>query len=871
MGVLPDRSKKIVPPAYRDLMMNPESPILDFYPRDFDLDMNGKQQEWEAVVKIPFIDEKRLLAAMARRDHLLTDDERSRNSFGVSLKFTYSKDVDYVYPSSLPGIFHDLPHCRCVENIFELPTMEGLEVYVGLMDGVQLGAAALAGFPSLKVLPFDSKLAFHGVSVFQQESRKESMVLTLSETESRKTLVAAKEKLGKAVHVGFPYLQEAKVVKVSDELFDYVLPENGPSVPVPVPHASKDIADWKKRAGRIASTYSKRLGILVGEVESLVHVEMLKGLKKTADGATIKEHAEIPGMEAEYAAQTIVDEVVSEDPRFLEKAALPLEEEFPVGLRAFFLGVFAYGRPSQVAAHDGNKVSIAVVTLRSKEPDFGRRVALAAEHATPYTPSFAVARRLKMPPLALSKLTASLSVSSGGQRLNLGLNLKFESKKMKVLGYSRKSSSGWEYSQKAIELIEQYMVHFPDFIAGVIQNPSGDIYDETVFYREDVARQKMKEIMTWLKSIESKSFVKVPLDAEQLDSDAVRNIEEAADRWRSGATFNTQKMKNIPRYALLKPGDAEQQTGNQKFAVGDRAVYVLDSGRVPIGAVGTVVGKTRTTRATLLDMVFDEPFMSGTSLGDRCSPFRGSTVPASSVLNLTDRQLVCMSTAATARRPQTTQQQPMAPRFGAPLGPGGAGQFVSATAPPPLTGSYSQMVVPVHNPSAAPRGGSAPRGARNTGGLGFRNASNNGSSNDGATGSRQGTSHATQTSALHQETKGLPREPSAGPDGVAAGYQGRASHKNGARAGGPKSQGSGSSSRGGPRNNAGFTTIEQDDPLEGVVANNPSFRPRSYHRVPPPASLNASQDSTGRGRGRGSGRGRRGGNGGRGNARAQPS
>lgn len=46
-------------------MSNSESPILDFYPQEFEQDLNGKKQEWEAVVKIPFIDQERLLRAMA--------------------------------------------------------------------------------------------------------------------------------------------------------------------------------------------------------------------------------------------------------------------------------------------------------------------------------------------------------------------------------------------------------------------------------------------------------------------------------------------------------------------------------------------------------------------------------------------------------------------------------------------------------------------------------------------------------------------------------------------------------------------------------------------------------------------------------------
>ena len=183
--------------------MSPDSPIIDFYPRDFELDMNGKKMEWEAVVKIPFIEEKRLLTAMRSKEAQLTDDERGRNEFGVTMKFTYSPDVDFTYESSMQSVFPDITHCHCVENIFELPTLEGgLELIVGLCDGVKLGSTALAGFPSLKTLEHSGQLGFHGVNVFQQDSRNESMVITLHTPPEVTQTETAKLKIGAKVHVG---------------------------------------------------------------------------------------------------------------------------------------------------------------------------------------------------------------------------------------------------------------------------------------------------------------------------------------------------------------------------------------------------------------------------------------------------------------------------------------------------------------------------------------------------------------------------------------------------------------------------------------------------------------------------------------------
>lgn len=68
-------------------MVSPDSEIIDFYPEEFEVDLNGKKFAWQGVVLLPFIDEKRLLAAMEKRYPLLTEEEKARNTVGKDVLF----------------------------------------------------------------------------------------------------------------------------------------------------------------------------------------------------------------------------------------------------------------------------------------------------------------------------------------------------------------------------------------------------------------------------------------------------------------------------------------------------------------------------------------------------------------------------------------------------------------------------------------------------------------------------------------------------------------------------------------------------------------------------------------------------------------
>ncbi|KAK1391190.1 5'-3' exoribonuclease [Heracleum sosnowskyi] len=137
LGVFPAASSHALPQQYRKLMTDPNSPIIDFYPADFEVDMNGKRFAWQGIAKLPFIDEARLLAEVAKIEYTLTDEEVRRNSTMYDMFF-----VAVSHPLS-PYIFSLDDRCKQLDGEERTQMKEkldpgasgGMNGYISLCSG----------------------------------------------------------------------------------------------------------------------------------------------------------------------------------------------------------------------------------------------------------------------------------------------------------------------------------------------------------------------------------------------------------------------------------------------------------------------------------------------------------------------------------------------------------------------------------------------------------------------------------------------------------------------------------------------------------------------------------------------------------------
>uniref|UniRef100_A0A673CI04 5'-3' exoribonuclease 1 n=1 Tax=Sphaeramia orbicularis TaxID=375764 RepID=A0A673CI04_9TELE len=621
LAVLPAASMELLPECYRHLMTSERSPIIEYYPLDFKTDLNGKQQEWEAVVLIPFIDERCLLAAMEPYNSKLTQGEKARNRHTECAIYTYDKESEFTYSSPLPQMFPDIIHY--------IP-MDAWHVPPDHVSGrIDRSALYFCGFPTLQHIKHKVRSKKSGVVVFQQSSRGENMMLEITGSDAETTCdEVAAQTVGKSIFVNWPHLEEARIVAVSDGETKFSLEEppgvqrvyDRPSTPPPTKVtclSDKEQKDWLKDVQGITEHYLKRKGIFVNECEVLLYGQLLTGRKYVPKANGVVE------LEKQWAKQV-----------------LPFAHQTVVKVRTRMKNT---GNLFDTAFDVIKEGRVRVVFNVPHEPQLEPLIQNQHKYCVKYSPGYVLASRLGITSYLVSRFSGSIFIGRGSkknpcgeQRANVGLNLKFNKKNEEVPGYTKRTEKEWLYSAAVEELLAEYLDRFSEVFNTVSRNSHDDVfYEDDIWPGEDQnGAEKVAEITSWLKGHPVSSISRASCDLQVLDSAIVERIEEAVEKTKK----STRKVRvTVKPHLLFRP--LEQQQGvvpdpDAEYRLFDRVVNIRESFTVPLGLRGTVIGIKGAEREAevLYEVLFDEEFAGGLTI--RCTAPRGYRLPPCALINL---------------------------------------------------------------------------------------------------------------------------------------------------------------------------------------------------------------------------------------------
>ncbi|XP_075158427.1 5'-3' exoribonuclease pacman [Haematobia irritans] len=593
LAVLPAASKSLLPAAYRELMTSPSSELIDFYPEDFETDLNGKINEWEAVVLIPFIDEKLLLQAMESCNQNLTLEECKRNQHGPMLQYDYNPESQ----GQTPGIFSLKPLYKvfCTEKPFwskDIMVPSESTVCVELPNASR--SVFFPGFPTMRHLDYKFELRCARVKVFDFPARNENMILQPVPRKNFDDIFSvAEQMLNQIVYIGWPHLVKAKVVGISSK--EKYIDVDG------IKDMEPKIYDLHLKA--VNEHLLSRMGIEFADLSVLVHVRTYVGSSYICGSqGKVSLNEMWSSTTTAYPAQGVVSQIAVQNT--LTNQVKKIEHLFPENSRIFFVGSPYYGsegivmNPMLVYECGRLKVNITVLP----EPDFSEAKYIQNHLENDYITSYQAAAEIGIQNKCLARLTGSVLVVKGARRpkadlpnnlakINIGLQFKFFKSQEELVGYTRRINNQWFMSSKAIALVQSYVEKFPMVIEYLsTSNERSDLFFEQDIFPNDVGEGKLEAIAAWLKDQPHTKAEKIACGSKTMEKEAVEKVLDAIEELKT-LPVKTVKLQVKP-HLLLKPDVSLPSIYKPKRSIQlfDRVVVVKTTYMVPLGSKGTVIG-----------------------------------------------------------------------------------------------------------------------------------------------------------------------------------------------------------------------------------------------------------------------------------------
>jgi 5'-3' exoribonuclease 1 len=531
LSVLPPSSAWCLPKPYQLLMTHATSPIRDKYPVEFETDQNGKRNDWEAVVLLPFITEADLLSAMASVPSTgLTADERVRSAHGISRIFSRDTTpgakptpIRSVFPGRLPDL-----QSYAITLPLELPVAAHGVPFQPTWTPGSHGAGthpSVADMPTFNPVPHAAQLAAVGVNVFGQASRNDSLLITLGSSfkednefasfgeahsladedegsEEDDTDVASGQKLpahwasvnaateaglgvGAKVWVGYPWRLAGIVVRIIDatqtvvevELADGSMSTKATSTNVSLfsietSHVAASLMDHRAvDVGRPRVLFGVRVAI---EKDPLTGVPTKFASKPTTFAAASVVEMAREDMDGISAAIGDGRNLSSKSAEAERMAVRPGDFVMSAGDGPLF---GCTGRVQNIRNDGQIEVIYSVRKEFALEPAFANRVVLKAQAAEKWMTVGRASDILNLPRPVVGSLTGSIRVKvpeSRRDEIDVGLGIKYSGRGMFVPGYAKIDERGsFVLSNKAVNLIAAYRSNFPDLFTSLSKHSGG--------------------------------------------------------------------------------------------------------------------------------------------------------------------------------------------------------------------------------------------------------------------------------------------------------------------------------------------------------------------------------------------------------------
>jgi len=735
LGVLPPKSAPLLPPAYQTLLLSATSPLAPFIPETLEIDREGTKNDWEGVVLLPFMDEKIIMSAsesVPLSD--LTPAEIKCNMFGNPYTYKYDPSISATVLSPQKELFDDLLMCGSEALVYHHPEPSSPTMYSHipnqppllnsffLLPGTHLGANKPPTLPTFFSKRLISSLQKNNTRVLQRPAAFDSLVLRITDFDDeveanrnagKKIKFIKRDKrmdpvhldveglacqyLGHTVYV-WPYNREAKVISVIDDAGFY--DENGNIMTAKAGEA-KDFPHW---AHDLSQFSEQQQAADIGDVRCIFEVQFLNGVSRELDGAIRKQWSERSTL---VAFQCVLEHVpFGPDPRFLERPAPSVSVQFPMHSSVLYLaptGGPMYGAMGTVVEHKDEDAQLSMSIDQQERINPLESTKVIGNDLEKWYGARDISKMTGVTTRFLGRLASSLIFDD---KTDLGLQLRFQGRGQQTLTYTRRietvdratgqMNSWWEYSSKALELIQEYVKAFPDIFELIANSPTENLVAKVIFREseaiekaaeaaqhaetgaadtpmeeadspsdseddeddDDAGKKKKKrgagrvgfgpqfirqrQMLEWLAHHRPSKSLRIACGTIGLDRAVITKLESAMDEWMAAhpeptnprtrifTVPRTQAFSPLPPLEVLHKNNVDA-VGKQDFKLGERAVFILDSGAVPFGTAGTIV----TVSKTHVEILLDAPCVGGTDLSGRCSHRRGISVPHGAILNVT--------------------------------------------------------------------------------------------------------------------------------------------------------------------------------------------------------------------------------------------